>query len=222
MRERVCMSVCVYVCVCMCVCVCVCVCMCVCVCVCVCVYVCVCVSVHVYMYMCLCSCLFLRSVSENIPVYLQENFKTCQTWQRFTSTFILCLSTAASQLASLYGLERRSVSLFVESLCYSKVSSCGNERFLFYLQASLAAGTLQPITIIEATPVPMAGAGSGGMMEAGLPVVAVSRGAEVMATQVLLVLAMLTCLCFIVTSLMLIFHGSYLCGVVTSFWLTCQ
>ena len=50
------------------------------------------------------------------------------------------------------------------------------------LQAGLAAGTLQPITIIEATPVQMAG--TGGMMEAGLPVMAVSRGGEVMATQV--------------------------------------
>ncbi|KAK7115247.1 zinc finger protein 341-like isoform X2 [Littorina saxatilis] len=52
------------------------------------------------------------------------------------------------------------------------------------LQAGLAAGTLQPITIIEATPVQMTGATA--MMEAGLPVVAVSQGAEVMATQVVM------------------------------------
>ena len=58
------------------------------------------------------------------------------------------------------------------------------------LQAGLAAGTLQPITIIEATPVQMAGAG--GMMEAGLPVMAVSRGGEVMATQVNCTLSMLS------------------------------
>ncbi|XP_076470285.1 uncharacterized protein LOC143300466 isoform X2 [Babylonia areolata] len=59
------------------------------------------------------------------------------------------------------------------------------------LQAGLAAGTLQPITIIEATSVQMAGVGVGagavgaGMMETGgLPVMAVSQGGEVMATQV--------------------------------------
>ncbi|KAK7474036.1 hypothetical protein BaRGS_00034746 [Batillaria attramentaria] len=51
------------------------------------------------------------------------------------------------------------------------------------LQAGLAAGTLQPITIIEATPMQVGG--TRGMTDAsGLPMVGVSRGGEVVATQV--------------------------------------
>lgn len=49
------------------------------------------------------------------------------------------------------------------------------------IQAGLAAGTLQPITIIETTTVP----GGAGLMEAAtLPVMGMSRSGEVVTTQV--------------------------------------